>query len=146
HRRLASPRRPRHGLRPSRPGRAGHGARGRRRPRRGRRTAAACGGRAVKIYTKTGDDGTTGLIGTRTRKDDPRVGAYGEVDELNAVIGLARVDVDDAELSALLQGIQRDLFAIGARLADPGARRRDDKTSIPDTRIAELEQAIDAAE
>jgi cob(I)alamin adenosyltransferase len=102
----------------------------------------------VKIYTKTGDDGSTGLIGTRTRKDDPRVVAYGEVDELNAVIGLALTDVADAELSARLQGIQRDLFAVGAQLADPDARRKDaeQKTAIPDTRIEELERAIDAAE
>jgi cob(I)alamin adenosyltransferase len=102
----------------------------------------------VKIYTKTGDDGTTGLIGLRTRKDDPRVAAYGEVDELNAVVGLARVDASDPDLSALLQGIQRDLFAIGAQLADPGSRTKGvkEKTAVPAARVEELERVIDAAE
>jgi len=102
----------------------------------------------MKIYTKTGDDGSTGLIGRRTRKDDPRVSAYGEVDELNAVLGLALVDVTDPARAALLQGIQRDLFALGAQLADPEARARavKDKMDIPAARVEELEQAIDGAE
>lgn len=102
----------------------------------------------MKIYTKTGDDGTTGLIGSRTRKDDPRVAAYGEVDELNAVVGLALVDASDADLVALLQGIQRDLFALGAQLADPDARvtGKKEKAAVTPARIDELERAIDAAE
>jgi len=103
----------------------------------------------MKIYTKTGDDGTTGLLGGRTRKDDPRVAAYGEVDELNAVVGLVRVDVDDAGLQSLLQGIQRDLFALGAQLADirgGGAAAPAEKAAVPAARIEELERAIDAAE
>ena len=102
----------------------------------------------MKIYTKTGDDGTTGLLGGRTRKDDPRVAAYGEVDELNAVVGLARVDVEDAALQALLQGIQRDLFALGAQLADVrgGAAAPAEKAAVPAARIEELERAIDDAE
>lgn len=102
----------------------------------------------MKIYTKTGDDGTTGLIGSRTRKDDPRVAAYGEVDELNAVVGLVLVDAEDSDLVALLRGIQRDLFAIGAQLADPDARvtGQRDKAAVAASRIEELERAIDAAE
>jgi cob(I)alamin adenosyltransferase len=102
----------------------------------------------MKIYTKTGDDGTTGLIGARVRKDDPRVAAYGDVDELNAVLGLVLADARDEALGALLRGIQRDLFAVGAHLADPNARvtASRSKTDIAAERIAELEQAIDAAE
>jgi cob(I)alamin adenosyltransferase len=104
----------------------------------------------MKIYTKTGDDGTTGLIGLRVRKDDPRVSAYGEVDELNAVLGLVCAEAagSEAELGALLRDIQRDLFAIGAHLADPQSRvtKSRDKTDISAAGIAELEQAIDAAE
>jgi cob(I)alamin adenosyltransferase len=101
----------------------------------------------MKIYTKTGDDGTTGLIGTRTRKDDPRVCAYGEVDELNAVLGVALVELP-ADGHALLRGIQRDLFAIGAQLADPQAKiaASREKAAIAPVRIEELERAIDAAE
>jgi cob(I)alamin adenosyltransferase len=102
----------------------------------------------MKIYTKTGDDGTTGLIGSRTRKDDPRVDAYGEVDELNAVVGLALVDVGDDDLRTLLSAVQRDLFAVGAQLADPDGRvtGQREKAAVADTRIAELERAIDEAE
>src|SRR6185369_13800854 len=67
--------------------------------------------RDVKIYTKTGDSGDTGLFdGTRVPKSDPRVAAYGDVDELNAWLGLVRVDVPDDRLSGMLEAIQRDLF------------------------------------
>lgn len=76
----------------------------------------------MKIYTKTGDAGETGLFGGgRVPKDDPRVRAYGEVDELNATIGFAAA-LDPAGFeSAALQTIQRDLFTIGAELATPDA-------------------------
>ena len=101
----------------------------------------------MKIYTKTGDDGTTGLIGSRTRKDDPRVVAYGEVDELNAVLGLALAESGESDVVPLLHGIQRDLFAVGARLADPqGKSSGKEKTAVPASRIEDLERAIDAAE
>lgn len=102
----------------------------------------------MKIYTKTGDTGTTGLVGSRVRKDDPRVCAYGEVDELNAVIGVAIAEAGDADPAALLKRIQRDLFAIGARLADPDARlgTASAKTVIADSRIGELESTIDSCE
>ena len=75
----------------------------------------------MKIYTKTGDDGTTGLLGTgRVGKDDPRIESYGTVDELNAVLGLARaVGGLDAQLDGFLAAVQDDLFTIGAALADP---------------------------
>ena len=76
----------------------------------------------MKIYTKTGDGGETGLVdGSRVRKDHARVAAFGDVDELNAVVGVARAHAGD-ELSQLLEGVQRDLFAIGAQVADPGAQ------------------------
>jgi len=74
----------------------------------------------VKIYTKTGDAGETGLFGGgRVRKDDPRVQAYGEVDEANAAIGFAASLEPQTFESQLLQTIQRDLFTIGAELATP---------------------------
>lgn len=100
----------------------------------------------MKIYTKGGDDGTTGLVdGSRTRKSDPRVAAYGDVDELMAALGVVRAHVDDPALGTLLDDIQRDLFALGAQLADPSARiaSRKAKAAIPAERVAALEAAID---
>src|SRR5262245_17804249 len=74
----------------------------------------------MKIYTKTGDSGDTGLFGGgRVPKDDPRVAAYGDVDELNSTIGLARAALPGASFDPLLEQIQRDLFAIGGHLATP---------------------------
>jgi cob(I)alamin adenosyltransferase len=74
----------------------------------------------VKIYTKTGDGGETGLLGGgRVPKDDTRVGAYGEVDELNALLGLATAHLAGLALENVLHGIQRDLFVLGADLATP---------------------------
>ncbi len=74
-----------------------------------------------KIYTRTGDDGTTGLVsGPRRRKDDLRIEAYGTVDELNSVIGMARLSTADyPEIEAMLSAIQNDLFDLGADLATP---------------------------
>jgi cob(I)alamin adenosyltransferase len=103
----------------------------------------------VKIYTRTGDSGETGLFdGTRVSKADPRVAAYGEVDELNAWLGFARASLTDAQLSAMVEQIQRDLFALGARLADPSHRiaERVTKATVGDDDIARLEQWIDALE
>lgn len=103
----------------------------------------------MKIYTRQGDAGETGLAdGSRVGKDDRRVATYGEVDELNAVLGLCRAQgLAEAE-DALLAGVQKDLFALGAQLADPkgsvtGGRA---KAALTPERIAELERAIDAAE
>lgn len=74
-----------------------------------------------KIYTKTGDDGTTGLVsGPRRAKDDLRVEAYGTIDEANSAIGLARLHTSGLpELDAMLMSIQNDLFDLGADLATP---------------------------
>jgi cob(I)alamin adenosyltransferase len=73
-----------------------------------------------KIYTRTGDDGSTGLgNGERRSKADGRVEAYGTVDEANACIGLARLHVSDPDLDAMLARIQNDLFDLGADLATP---------------------------
>src|SRR5437016_509601 len=80
------------------------------------------GGERLKIYTKTGDAGETGLFGGgRTSKDSPRVAAYGEVDELNAALGLARALGTEQFADSLLETVQRDLFTIGAELATPDA-------------------------
>ena len=106
----------------------------------------------MKIYTKTGDSGDTGLFGgARVSKADPRVAAYGDVDELNASLGVARgalVAAGDEELAVMLQHIQRDLFALGARLADPGNKIADrvTKAAVTPADITRLEGWIDALE
>jgi cob(I)alamin adenosyltransferase len=103
----------------------------------------------VKIYTRTGDRGETGLFdGTRVSKSDPRVDAYGEVDEASAWLGIVRAAGLDAELAQMLETIQRDLFAVGARLADPSQRiaERVTKAAVRPDAIAQLEQWIDALE
>ena len=104
----------------------------------------------VKIYTKTGDSGDTGLFGGgRVPKDDPRVEAYGDVDELNAVLGLARSAEIMPRIDEVLVPIQRDLFSIGALLATPDRDKMEQhltKARISDERIAELERAIDACD
>ena len=101
----------------------------------------------MKIYTKTGDAGETALLGgQRVAKSAPRVAAYGEVDELNAWLGFVRSTKPHGELTAMLERTQRDLFAIGARLADPAGTvaARVAKTAVTDEDIARLEQWIDA--
>jgi cob(I)alamin adenosyltransferase len=105
----------------------------------------------VKIYTKTGDEGETGLFGGgRVPKDDPRVRAYGDVDELNAALGLAASFDPQAFDASLLQTIQRDLFTIGAQLATPDparlAKALADSGAIEDEQVAALEAAIDRHE
>ncbi|OYV71552.1 MAG: ATP:cob(I)alamin adenosyltransferase [Gemmatimonadetes bacterium 21-71-4] len=101
----------------------------------------------MKIYTRTGDTGDTGLFGGgRTPKNDPRVEAYGDVDELNAAIGLARASEIMPRIDEVLVPIQRDLFAIGAMLATPDRAKMKqhlEKARIDEGRIAELERAID---
>ena len=105
---------------------------------------------APKIYTKTGDDGRTGLFGGgRVEKDHVRVESYGDVDELNAVIGAARAVDMMPRIDEVLAPIQRDLFAIGALLATPHPEKHKEqleKARISDKRIAQLEQAIDDGE
>lgn len=74
----------------------------------------------MKIYTKTGDNGETSLFGgKRVWKDDLRIAAYGTVDELNAVIGIALTEIDDKELCSLLLSLQNELFVLGSDLATP---------------------------
>jgi len=100
----------------------------------------------VKIYTKTGDTGQTSLLGgTRVSKADPRVEAYGEVDEANAAIGAARALGVPADIDGALDRIQRDLFALGATLADGRARpaARDTKMLLSENDILRLEAWID---
>ena len=103
----------------------------------------------MKIYTKTGDSGETSLFdNTRVSKADARVDAYGEVDEMNACLGAARAAGVDEETSALIEALQKDLFALGARLADPSSRiaGRVTKASIGEADVQRLEQAIDRLE
>jgi cob(I)alamin adenosyltransferase len=103
----------------------------------------------VKIYTKTGDAGETSLFdNSRVSKADARVDAYGEVDELNACLGAARAAGLDEDLGAAVATIQKELFAVGARLADPSSRiaGRITKAVVGDAAIARLEQTIDALE
>jgi cob(I)alamin adenosyltransferase len=101
----------------------------------------------VKIYTRTGDEGETGLFGGgRVSKTHPRVEAYGDVDELNAAIGMARSIEALPRVDEVLVPLQRDLFAIGALLATPDLekmQRHLEKAQIDDRRIGELERAID---
>jgi len=98
----------------------------------------------VKIYTKTGDAGETGLFGGgRVAKDSPRVQAYGEVDELNAALGVARAAGVGA-LDGLCQSLQEQLFTVGAVLATPRGTKAD--AHLPQLQpawIAEMEAAVD---
>jgi len=107
----------------------------------------------VKIYTRTGDAGDTGLFdGTRVLKSDPRVGSYGEVDELNAWLGFVRTEAAagavGTRIPEMLEQIQRDLFGLGARLADPARRIADrvTKAAVSDEDISRLERWIDMLE
>jgi cob(I)alamin adenosyltransferase len=109
------------------------------------------GKHVVKIYTKTGDYGETGLFdGTRVSKHSPRVEAYGDVDELNALLGMALSFIrEDDEITSCLLTIQRDLFVVGAHLADPKARveaKRGEKASLTAGKVTQLETWIDQFE
>jgi cob(I)alamin adenosyltransferase len=76
--------------------------------------------RITKVYTRTGDEGLTSLIGgKRVSKDSLRVNAYGDIDELNAVLGIARSQAKDNEIKTIISACQNDLFIIGADLASP---------------------------
>jgi cob(I)alamin adenosyltransferase len=103
----------------------------------------------VRIYTKTGDSGQTSLFdNSRVAKSHPRVDAYGEVDELNACLGAARAAGATGDLDEALEAIQRQLFAIGARLADPSARiaSRVEKAAVQSADVDRLEKWIDGFE
>jgi cob(I)alamin adenosyltransferase len=102
-----------------------------------------------KIYTKTGDAGQTSLFDqTRVSKADVRVDAYGEVDEVNACLGAVRAAGVDPDLAAALDTMQRQLFALGARLADPSSRiaGRVTKAAITAADVEAMEQLIDRLE
>ena len=101
----------------------------------------------MKIYTKTGDDGTTGLIGgDRVRKSDRRIECYGTVDELNACLGWASVAADAKSLATLRQ-VQNDLFVIGSHLATPDeGRLNSNLPPLDDAIIHRLEMQIDSTE
>jgi cob(I)alamin adenosyltransferase len=104
---------------------------------------------AMKIYTKTGDDGTTGVFGGgRVRKCDARIDCYGAIDELNAALGLARVLAEaDRDMALFLQRVQGELFVIGSHLATP-----EDSPSVrhlpmlDEQMVSRLEMEIDMAE
>lgn len=101
----------------------------------------------MKIYTKTGDDGTTALFdGTRVRKDHERVQVYGDIDELNSFVGLAVSFIKDKALREQLLAIQKDLFALGAKLANPTEKKQKDKADFTESKITFLENAIDEME
>lgn len=98
----------------------------------------------MKLYTKTGDDGSTGLIGgQRVPKDDPRVAAYGDVDETNAAIGLAAVACAGGPIAEQLRVIQETLFTVGAELANPDSNVR--TPAIGTAHIDQIEHWIDEA-
>jgi cob(I)alamin adenosyltransferase len=105
--------------------------------------------RLNKIYTKTGDDGTTGLgTGERRPKDDLRIEAYGTVDETNSAVGLARAELSPefAELDGMLGAIQNDLFDLGAELATPddGSEKDFEPLRVVAAQVERLEHDIDA--
>ena len=99
----------------------------------------------MKIYTKTGDEGSTALYGgERVSKDARRVSAYGTVDEANAVLGLARAHLEDDELDNELASLQNALFDLGADLATPhGSRYRANITPIDADDVTHVEKLID---
>lgn len=97
------------------------------------------GNRLSKIYTRTGDDGTTGLgDGSRIAKNSLRVNALGDVDELNAVLGILQTEPLEASIHAVLEAIQHDLFDLGGELCMPG------HALIKAARITALESQLDA--
>ena len=98
----------------------------------------------MKIYTRTGDQGETGLFrGPRVPKHDTRVDAYGQVDELNAVIGMLLPDIRDPQIADLLTSIQHELFEVGADLATPPQEPEEASLRIPASMVDRLEKAID---
>ncbi len=104
----------------------------------------------MRIYTRTGDRGETGLFGGgRVPKDHPRVAAYGDVDELNSAIGVVRATEPVALHDDLLQSVQRDLFSLGGHLATPDpdkVRKALARAELAEGRVAEFERIMDEAD
>jgi cob(I)alamin adenosyltransferase len=101
----------------------------------------------MKIYTRTGDGGETSLFdGRRVSKHDPRPDAYGTVDEVNALVGMAAALCEDQELRGSLETIQGRLLVLGAELADPDGTGGDTRPRITAEMIQDLERLIDAAD
>ncbi|MFB5622054.1 MAG: cob(I)yrinic acid a,c-diamide adenosyltransferase [Candidatus Nitrosomaritimum yanchengensis] len=99
----------------------------------------------MKIYTKTGDDGTTGLQGNvRVSKDHPRIVAYGTVDEANASLGIALTNTLDTDIANLLKKIQNELFVAGADLSNPNLEQTDNR--ITSSMTEDIENYIDKFE
>lgn len=106
--------------------------------------------RILKVYTKTGDKGTTGLAdGTRIQKDDSRIECYGTIDELNSILGICRQNLDEIPkkekniLDSWIFAIQNDLFNIGSDLATPLASRWENMIILSDKDTVQLEKMID---
>ena len=101
----------------------------------------------MKIYTRTGDGGETSFLdGGRVSKSALRVDAYGDVDELNTSLGVARSEIANREILSVLDEIQGDLFSVGALLADPQEQLKSDKSRLDETNIKRLEEHIDRFE
>ena len=104
----------------------------------------------MRIYTRTGDSGETGLFGGgRVPKDDARVAAYGDVDELSSAIGVARATAPAEQFDSLLDAVQRDLFSLGGHLATPDpdkVARALEKAELGESRVLEFERLIDEAD
>lgn len=99
----------------------------------------------MKIYTRTGDDGSTGLFGgPRVRKDALRVEAYGDVDELNSALGVAREELPADDLRALVDALQSELFTVGAELATPDSSKNVPRVSP--AQVERMEREIDRLE
>jgi cob(I)alamin adenosyltransferase len=100
----------------------------------------------VRIYTKTGDEGITGLLGNRrVPKDDIRIEAYGTIDELNAVLGLIHAQEVDSATCTLVSELQNELFVVGSALADPDPKGRYHSAIGPE-HVQRLERWIDELE
>src|SRR5216684_8148362 len=100
--------------------------------------------RLTKIVTRTGDDGTTGLVGgSRVSKDSPRVWACGTVDELSSAIGVVRALNIDAGFDVRLRAIQNDLFNLGAELATPVDKFQEGMPHIEQRHVADLEKLVE---
>ena len=100
----------------------------------------------MKIYTKTGDEGQTGLIGgARIDKDDPAVEAFGALDELNSAIGLVRARSSESPLDFLLERLQRLVFEVGAEVASPPDHVRSQEAALG-TIVTDLERSMDIQE